>query len=150
MGEFPRRLLWMAGLAGAVIAGDQVSQVLAAVLRSGPGDPVWRFQFATLVIGRQVPLLFGLLLVAWTGWSAGASRAVRAMSWVSSALAVLLALAVTVLWVDGPAAREVLLADQLSVFTVHWIRALAVGATGIGCWALTGWGLGRASSNTTP
>ena len=150
MGEFGRRLLWMAGLAGAVITGDQVSQVLAALLRSGPGDPVWRFQFATLMVGRQVPLLFGLLLVAWTGWSAGASRAVRAMSWASWAVAVLLAAAVTVLWVDGPAARQVLLADQLSVFTVQWIRALLVGAAGIGSWTLMGWGLGRASSNTTP
>ena len=107
-------------------------------------------ELATLMVGRQVPLLFGLLLVAWTGWSAGASRAVRAMSWASWAVAVLLAAAVTVLWVDGPAARQVLLADQLSVFTVQWIRALLVGAAGIGSWTLMGWGLGRASSNTTP
>ncbi len=150
MGEFTRVMLWTAGLAGAVVAGDQVSQILAAVLRSGPGDPVWRFQVATLVVGRQVPLLFGLLLLAWTGWSAGARGLVRVMSWTGWALAGLLVIAVVILWVDGPAAKAVLLADQLSAFTIQWIRALGVGATGMGCWAVAAWGLARASSNTTP
>ena len=77
MADPARGLLWAVGLGAAVVAGEQVTLLAAAALRASPGDPVWRFQFATLIVGRQVPLLAALLLLGWIGWAAEARRMVR-------------------------------------------------------------------------
>lgn len=136
--------------AAAVLAGDQVSQLGAAVLRSGPADAVWRFQFATLMIGRMVPLVLAVLLAGWGGWAAGAPRVVRGASAAGWGLAAVLLVAVGVLWADGPAARAVLLADQLTPFTRGWVRVFGVGLAGTVVTGAVSWRLGRASRNTTP
>ena len=143
MADPARGLLWAVGLGAAIVAGDQVTLLAAAALRAAPGDPVWRFQFATLIVGRQVPLLAALLLLGWIGWAAEARRMVRTAVVAGWALAVALGLAVVVLWADGPATRSGMLADQLRPFMVQWIRVLAVGVAGMGSVAVISLGLGR-------
>lgn len=150
MNDRPRLVLSGAVAGGAVLVGDQLTQLGAALLRSGPSDAVWRFQFATLVVGRAVPLVLAVVLVAWVGWAAGAWGVVRGAAWAGWGVAGLLGAAAVVLWADGPAARAVLLADQLSPFTVHWIRVLGVGAAGTVAMVVVGASLRRASRNTTP
>ena len=143
MREFARVLLGAACLGAALMAGDQVIQLFGTLLGSGLGEPAWRFQLATLMVGRQVPLLFGLLILAWAGWVAGVQNVVRAMAWAAWGLAGLLGVAVVVLWADGPAARSVLLADELMAFTVQWIRVLVAGGAGVLGFGVIGLGLGR-------
>ncbi|MBX3146088.1 MAG: hypothetical protein KF785_04915 [Gemmatimonadales bacterium] len=112
---------------GVLILIDQLTQVLVGIAGFDPGQAIWRFQTAALLVGRVSAMSLGLLLILGVAQLAGQARPARLARTGFAVVAGLLILALVSLWVDGPAVKQIASPGELQGFVARWIRVLLVG-----------------------
>lgn len=120
-------LVPVAYFGGALILIDQLTQVLVGIAGFDPGQAIWRFQTAALLVGRVSAMSMALLLILGVAQLAGQPRPARLARTGFAVVASLLVLGLLSLWVDGPAVKQIASAGELQGFVARWIRVLLVG-----------------------
>lgn len=83
------------------------------------------------------------MVVCFLLWAAiqarpSAARLIPALFVAAAVLAISFAVGGVVMWVDGPAVRAGLQADELAAFVAIWVRGLLMAVLGSACLAVIG------------
>lgn len=116
---------------GVLILVDQLTQVLVGIAGFDPGQAIWRFQTAALLVVRASAMVLGLLLILGVAQLVRQVRPARMARVGFGVVAGLLALGLVSLWFDGPAVKQIAGPGELSGFVLRWIRVLLIGVAAL-------------------